>query len=70
MKQILPCLLAVFRTTNDVMILAFCMLAEIRTISSFTNFDDDHLDMLSEAIARYSPLAQVLFFSAVVVSLS
>ena len=70
MKQILPCLLAVFRTTNDVMILAFCMLVEIRTISSFTNFDDDHLDMLSEAIARYSPLAQVLFFSAVVVSLS
>jgi hypothetical protein len=62
MKQILPCLLAVFCSADDVMILAFRMLAEIRTISSFTSFDDDRLDALFEAIARYSPLAQVLFY--------
>jgi hypothetical protein len=61
MKQILPCLLAVFRSAEDAMILAFRTLAEIRMISSFTNFDDDRLDLLSEAISRYSPLAQVLF---------
>jgi hypothetical protein len=62
MKQILPCLLAVFRSADDVMILTFRMLVEIRTISSFTSFDDDRLDALSKAITRYSPLAQVLFY--------
>lgn len=59
MKQILPSLLIAFTASDDMTILAFRALAEIRTLTSFVNFDDERLDLLSDAVSRYSPLAEV-----------
>lgn len=59
MRQILPSLLVAFTASGDVTILAFRALAEIRTLTSFINFDDERLDLLSDAVTKYSPLAQV-----------